>query len=379
MLQLLLKSNRATKPFLVGRNLASTLAQAPANSSTLNIEAVNRRSLPIIHDTFTTTNANLLSDALEDFLPPAVVQTAGNGSLDLRPGYHLVYFPTRARNSDLLPDGTDKWHVPDKQWQYRLWAGGQIRFMEQRPLRLDGLNYVLKEKLKISRLTGGPEPDKVFLDVSRSIGLQAMSDSSKRLSIPDASQNNSIIHETRQLCFLKTPPKSLSGKHATRGRPPPTDPYYKHSLTPNAALLFRFSALTYNAHAIHLDREYARHEYGAPNLVVHGPLALVLIFEVFDRALSKYCAEKGKLRYAIRTIDYRNVAPLFVDEEMTICCKHIQDIPISEHPYCNPTQEWLVWIQKGQGTDSMVAVKGTIIVHEEVQIESPTSFRRKET
>ncbi|MCU1374504.1 MAG: hypothetical protein JWO68_1790, partial [Actinomycetia bacterium] len=37
-------------------------------------------------------------------------------------------------------------------------------------------------------------------------------------------------------------------------------------------LLFRFSALTYNAHRIHYDRAYARDVEGYPALVVHGPL-----------------------------------------------------------------------------------------------------------
>lgn len=37
-------------------------------------------------------------------------------------------------------------------------------------------------------------------------------------------------------------------------------------------LLFRFSALTFNAHRIHYDRRYAVDVEGYPGLVVHGPL-----------------------------------------------------------------------------------------------------------
>ena len=37
----------------------------------------------------------------------------------------------------------------------------------------------------------------------------------------------------------------------------------------NPVLLFRFSALTYNAHRIHYDRDYARAE-GYPDLVVQA-------------------------------------------------------------------------------------------------------------
>ena len=50
----------------------------------------------------------------------------------------------------------------------------------------------------------------------------------------------------------------------------------------NPVLLFRFSALTYNAHRIHYDRDYARAE-GYPGLLVHGPLQALLMAELARR------------------------------------------------------------------------------------------------
>ncbi|GAA0390258.1 hypothetical protein Acor_46910 [Acrocarpospora corrugata] len=47
-------------------------------------------------------------------------------------------------------------------------------------------------------------------------------------------------------------------------------------------VLFRFSALTYNAHRIHYDHRFAAGE-GYPDLVVHGPLLIVLMAELFRR------------------------------------------------------------------------------------------------
>lgn len=47
--------------------------------------------------------------------------------------------------------------------------------------------------------------------------------------------------------------------------------------------LFRFSALTYNAHRIHYDAGWAEHE-GYPGLVVHGPLQALLMGELFRRS-----------------------------------------------------------------------------------------------
>ncbi len=45
------------------------------------------------------------------------------------------------------------------------------------------------------------------------------------------------------------------------------------------ALLFRFSALTYNAHRIHYDRDYARDVEGYPGLFTHGPLQALAMAE----------------------------------------------------------------------------------------------------
>jgi 3-methylfumaryl-CoA hydratase len=53
----------------------------------------------------------------------------------------------------------------------------------------------------------------------------------------------------------------------------PTDP----------VTLFRYSALTYNAHRIHYDRDYANREEGYPGLVVQGPLQAVGLAEVARR------------------------------------------------------------------------------------------------
>lgn len=55
------------------------------------------------------------------------------------------------------------------------------------------------------------------------------------------------------------------------------------TIDPTAALLFRFSALTYNSHRIHYDRDYATQEEGYPGLLVHGPLLATLLVDHFRR------------------------------------------------------------------------------------------------
>jgi 3-methylfumaryl-CoA hydratase len=72
----------------------------------------------------------------------------------------------------------------------------------------------------------------------------------------------------------------------------------------NPVLLFRFSALTYNAHRIHYDRDYARAE-GYPGLVVHGPLQALLM------------AQLGRAGRPAE-FAYRLVSPLFEDQGLVV-------------------------------------------------------------
>jgi hydroxyacyl-ACP dehydratase HTD2-like protein with hotdog domain len=112
---------------------------------------------------------------------------------------------------------------------------------------------------------------------------------------------------------------------------------------PTKALLFRFSALTFNAHLIHLDKSYTQDVEGYRNLLVHGPLTLTLLLTAFRRHLDGNGV-------TIKEIDYKNLAPVYVDEELAICGK-----PKST----KDDNAWDVWIE---GRDGGLAVRGTIRV-----------------
>ena len=45
-------------------------------------------------------------------------------------------------------------------------------------------------------------------------------------------------------------------------------------------LLFRYSALTFNGHRIHYDRDYVTKVEGYPGLIFHGPLQASFIVEL---------------------------------------------------------------------------------------------------
>ena len=109
-------------------------------------------------------------------------------------------------------------------------------------------------------------------------------------------------------------------------------------MTPTKALLFRFSALTFNAHLIHLDPHYAQTTEGHQNILVHGPLTVVLMLSFLSNHLSK-------LGLRVKDIEYRNLVPLHVDEELRICAKATKT-----------SGQWGVWIEGPQGS---LAARGT--------------------
>lgn len=118
------------------------------------------------------------------------------------------------------------------------------------------------------------------------------------------------------------------------------NPDFSVSIVPTQSLLFRFSALTFNAHRIHLDPQYCREVEGHRNLVLHGPLSLVLMLSVLKSQLGE-----GE---TVQRLDYRNLAPLYAYESLRICIS--QD--------SKERQKYDVWIE---GAGGGYAVKGTAV------------------
>ena len=82
---------------------------------------------------------------------------------------------------------------------------------------------------------------------------------------------------------------------------------FHRTLVPNEALLFRFSAITFNTHRIHYDAPYAINEEGYRGLVVHGPLTSSLLL---DLAARQFGAN------AVKQFAFRAQSPAFVGEPL---------------------------------------------------------------
>ncbi len=206
---------------------------------------------------------------------------------------------------------------------------------------------------------------RIWVKIRRSISFTASTSEPRSISLgrPDVP----IVVENRWLAFYQSKPSVKLDNVLT----PPADPYYSHSMRTTSALLFRFSALTFNAHAVHIDPEYTKKEYGLPGLLVHGPLTFVLMMEVLVRGLDQYERENGFERGVerISKVEYRNIMPVFVGEEVRICCGPAKGEDVSvigTNPQRRPPNQeerrWDIWVQKMVNGQPSLCVKATAVV-----------------
>ncbi|EMD67662.1 hypothetical protein COCSADRAFT_158029 [Bipolaris sorokiniana ND90Pr] len=334
----------------------------------------------------TTPPEYKLSQTLTGFLPREFCHPPGRRNLIIPFGHHLIWFNPSLPTHDLLPDGTDASQSPGGPWVRRMWAGGSMQakpdvyFDKFRGFAVD-TPMAGVEHIKHVRLHGQGDTAKIFVTIERRFArIDALQESYRALHGSlgratglrkiqsyfedqlrgDDAWGNAVLKEERNLVFFKE--RSVAELDAIKSSQmasikyldPPGDPLFSHSLIPNRALLFRFSALTFNAHLIHLDPDYARNVEGHRNLLVHGPLSLTLMLQLMNNHLETHT--KGK--QVVESIEYRNLAPLYCDEEMRICGmekKTLQNGSIYD-----------LWIE---GPTGGVAVKGTVYT----TVRTPTS------
>jgi 3-methylfumaryl-CoA hydratase len=99
------------------------------------------------------------------------------------------------------------------------------------------------------------------------------------------------------------------GAKAPPPQPAPGKAVWRHVVTPDSVMLFRYSALTFNSHRIHYDYPYVTRTEGYPDLVMNGGLTTLLVFEL----------ARMHAATPLRYIASRNVRPLFVNHAITLC------------------------------------------------------------
>ena len=171
---------------------------------------------------------------------------------DLPPLWHWVLFQQWAPPGALGEDGHLRrgGFLPALDGlTRRMWAGGRVSFLA--PLHVGEAVTRTTTIQSITEKDGGTG-HLVFVTLQHAI----------------AGPGGPAILEEQDIVYRGT------GGDAVKAAPPaaPVDAVLTRSITPDPVLLFRYSALTGNAHRIHYDADYVRAEEGYPGLVVHGPL-----------------------------------------------------------------------------------------------------------
>ena len=230
-----------------------------------------------------------------------------------------------------------------------------MTFLRDIPVNGDPFHCV--ESIADVQITGKEGEEKIFVRVERVIfagkypgELKGHLEAGVRLMRLKEQRTLVFMRDNRQEGF---PAVSQTSNKALK---PLQTPDFSHAIVPTRELLFRFSALTLNAHAIHLDKQFCREVEGHRNLLVHGPLTAVLMVEVLRNHLQTLTDPDGlssaaKPSVNISHVEYRNLVPLYAEEEMNICVrrrgKEFDD---------GKVVIWDIWIE---GPDGGYAVKGT--------------------
>jgi 3-methylfumaryl-CoA hydratase len=188
---------------------------------------------------------------------------------DAPPGFHWTLFPPLSRTADLGDDGHPRTGglLTPVPLPRRMWAGSRVKF--ERPLRV-GASVEQESTVQAVEEKQGRTGGLIFITM--------------RHLIRDS--EGLVIDEEQDLVYRSAAANQTPVDQAPAGVSPGV---WIKRVTPNEALLFRYSALTFNGHRIHYDRRYATITEGYPGLVVHGPLIATLMLElVRDRALDAY-------------------------------------------------------------------------------------------
>ncbi|KAF2172736.1 hypothetical protein M409DRAFT_16699 [Zasmidium cellare ATCC 36951] len=338
------------------------------NSSFAHLqEELPRRNIQPTFEDLSPQTSYRLDMTLADFLPstnPPPVLPPTRPAKELPIPHHLLYFEPSKRASDMLADGTNPDQSPGEPFVRRMWAGGNVLYNQANPFLLDASRGVCAEFIRNVTLKGKEGDEKIFVAIERRLA-KATEDEVERLATAtndpaakkdldhrvrqrlwrdsDTDFGDCSILETRNIVFMRarTPEQAKADAAKTGGKilKPQHTPDYTHTILPDPKLLFRFSALTFNAHAIHLDPQYCREIEGHRDLLFHGPMSFTFLVTLLQQQLAKQGNE------VVKSVEYRNVAPLYCNEPVKFCGTKTGE------------NKWEVWAETPEGG---IAVKGSV-------------------
>jgi 3-methylfumaryl-CoA hydratase len=203
-------------------------------------------------------------------------------------GWHWLYFLETAPASELAHDGHPKrgGFLPPVSLPRRMWAGGRLDF--RRPIKV-GERLSRESEILSVEPKQGASGNLVFVTVRHTV----------------TASNDIAVVEEHDIVYRDA---AKPGAPMPPGKPAPASAAWRRESVPDETMLFRYSALIFNAHRIHYDIDYCRKVEGYPGLIVHGPLQTTLLLDLSRRHAGK----------PVRKLDYRAVSPVFHNEKLTV-------------------------------------------------------------
>ncbi|MGW4385178.1 hypothetical protein [Streptomyces sp. NPDC004685] len=209
----------------------------------------------------------------------------------LPPLWHWLHFLEWPAQRELGADGhpAHGHFLPPLPDRRRMFAGGRAEFTA--PLRV-GVPARRTSSLAKVEIKRGRTGEMAFVTIRHDI----------------AQEGETRLTEEQDLVYRIGENERRSGGFGLDlGEAEPADSDWQLIQRLSPTLLFRYSALTANAHRIHYDEPYVRDVEGYPGLVVHGPLLVQLMLEL---------ARREAPEREIHTLSYRLRKPVFAGEQV---------------------------------------------------------------
>lgn len=232
------------------------------------------------------------SETVDDTITPQLLR-GFRAMLDLDPGLpiageivpqalHWCLAPPTVAMSEIGADGHPArgGFLPPVPLPRRMWAGGRLSFHDELRVgdRVERISTVEKVTMKEGRT--GPL---CFVLISHRLSTE------RGLAI---AEEHDIVYRG-----LDAPAAGIPSRAASMGAAD-----VSRDVRPSPVLLFRYSALTFNGHRIHYDRNYVTEVEGYPGLIVHGPLQATMLIQL---------AAQLNRDTPVRTFSFRALSPLF--------------------------------------------------------------------
>ncbi len=206
----------------------------------------------------------------------------------LPPAWHWIYFRTSAPTCELGPDGHPRrgGFLPPIPLPRRLWAGSRLRFHD--PI-LIGDHLQRRSTITDITLKRGRSGQLAFVKVQHAYYRRS----------------SCVLEEEHDIVYREA---ATPGATSTPSKTAPGGSDWARTIHPDPVLLFRYSALTFNGHRIHYDRNYCQDVENYPGLIVHGPLIATLLLDLVTTCQPR----------PIEEFTFRALSPLFDTGEFSI-------------------------------------------------------------